>query len=494
MLSGERGNFCMILRFAMWLAAIAFTGAGFAAEAQGAVTLTPASGHPGQAVTVKGSGFGDAEAIDIYVDTVDTLLVVSTSTGTFSGSVMIPASESPGVHYVTAIGRHSGDAAQSGFDVTTPWAQFGYGVGHNNSNPYETMLTPSVVPTLGVLWSIANSAEGATPAITGGRVYVSTGAGIQALSASTGAVLWTKATTDYFYGSPAVVGGVVYIGGASGTVYALNASNGATIWTRPFASQFFYASPLVAGGVVYIATYGGVVYALKASNGTTAWSYSITGNFDGSPAVVNGVVYIGSENDTVYALNALTGSLIWNYATGGHVETTPAVVNNIVYVGSDDAKVYAIKAAGTPGGLLWSYATGAAVYASPAVANGTVYIGSLDGKMYALNAGTGALDWSIATGALVRSAAVAAGVVYFTASNDLAYAANALTGQVLGTAATGSSYFGGPAISDGVAYLSSSAGYTFAFVPQAGTNVVKAKPLAPKPSSLHPDPSLRVTP
>jgi outer membrane protein assembly factor BamB len=488
------GDLVMTLRFAMGLVAITLAGAGSAVGAPSVVTLSPVSGHPGQAVTVKGTGFGDGEAIDIYVDTGDTLLLVSTSTGSFSRSVTIPASDGPGLHYVTAIGRRSGDAAQSAFTVTTPWDQFGYGVGHSNSNPYENSLTPSVVPSLGVLWSVANRANGATPAITGGRAYVSTAQGIQALSTSTGAVVWSAATSDYFYGSPALVGGTIYIGSGSGTVYALNASTGATIWTRPLASQSFYASPVVVGNLVYIATYAGKVYALNASTGATRWTYAISAHVDGSPTVVNGVLYIGSVNNSVYALNAKTGALLWSYATGGQVETTPAVVNNVVYVGSGDGKLYAIKAAGTSGSLLWSYTTGAAVYASPAVANGVVYIGSSDGNMYALNARTGALDWSLATGATVRTAAVAAGVVYFTAANDLVYAANASTGEVLGSAVTGESYFGGPAISDGVAYVTSNTGYTYAFAPQAGTDVVKPKSIAPKLSSLHPDLSLRVTP
>ena len=54
----------------------------------------------------------------------DTLLLVSSATGTFSGSVTIPATASPGKHYITAIGRKSGDAAQKAFTVSTNWSEF----------------------------------------------------------------------------------------------------------------------------------------------------------------------------------------------------------------------------------------------------------------------------------------------------------------------------------------------------------------------------------
>src|ERR1700734_1615779 len=97
--------------------------AAIAAQAQSALTLTPTAGHPSGTVTLAGSNFGDLEAVDVYVDTVDTLLVVTTAAGSFSTSVTIPAAESPGDHYITAIGRHSGDAAQIAVNVTTAWAE-----------------------------------------------------------------------------------------------------------------------------------------------------------------------------------------------------------------------------------------------------------------------------------------------------------------------------------------------------------------------------------
>ncbi len=71
--------------------------AGSLAHAQ-RVTLSPVSPHPQAAVAVSGAHFADAEAIDVYVDTVDTSLLVSTSTGTFSGAVTVPAEARADAH------------------------------------------------------------------------------------------------------------------------------------------------------------------------------------------------------------------------------------------------------------------------------------------------------------------------------------------------------------------------------------------------------------
>jgi hypothetical protein len=94
----------------------------------GASRPSPASARPQATVTVPGAQFTDPEPIDAYVDTVDSLLLVS-STGTFSGAVTVPAAAAPGTRYITAIGRRSGDAAQKTLPVTAPWVEFAYGAG-----------------------------------------------------------------------------------------------------------------------------------------------------------------------------------------------------------------------------------------------------------------------------------------------------------------------------------------------------------------------------
>jgi outer membrane protein assembly factor BamB len=461
------------------------------------ITLTPASGHPNLAITIAGTAFGASEAIDVYVDTVDTLLLVSTSAGAFSASVTIPATAQPGTHYVTAIGRKSGDAAQLAFKVTTPWKELGYGAAHLGWNPYENTLSTSNVSALGPLWSVNVNqfGTGATPAISAGRVFVGTSAGLTAYSAATGAVLWNKLTTEYFLGSPAVIGNAVYIGGyLSGTMYAVNTTSGATIWSRTLCSEI-YSSPVVVGGVLYFGCFDNdTVYALKAATGATLWTAPLGGNIDSSPAVVNGTVYIGASDDYIYALDAGTGAVNWQYLTGGAIESSPAVAGGVVYAGSDDGDLYAIRATGeSPGTLLWSAATGGSGFATPAVANGIVFYGSSGDVLYAFNAHTGALLWSAPTGGSLSSAAVANGVVYAASNDDTLYAFAASNGAILTTAVTGSLFFGSPAISDGVLYINPfEGGNLTAFSLYAGTDA--RPPARPPPrSALHPDMNLAIT-
>ncbi len=65
----------------------------------------------------------------------------------------MPANATPGIHYVTAVGRHSGLAAQKAFDVNTNWLQFHDNTNRRGLNAWENILSPSSVSSLDVAWT-----------------------------------------------------------------------------------------------------------------------------------------------------------------------------------------------------------------------------------------------------------------------------------------------------------------------------------------------------
>ncbi|HEY1708398.1 MAG TPA: PQQ-binding-like beta-propeller repeat protein [Rhizomicrobium sp.] len=469
---------------------VAYLAALVPAHAQ-SLTVGRTSGRPGQSVSLAGSGFGKSEAIDVFVDTTDTELVVSNSAGNLNSSVSIPASVQPGTHYLTAIGRRSGDAAQVAYNVTTAWAQEGFGVAHLSWNPYENTISSANVATLGLLWSRHISTNGSTPAVVNGKVFVTSLSGLLALSSATGAVLWNKLPDAQFAGSPTVAGNFVYAITSfnAPVLYALNATTGATVWTQTLAQSD--ASPIVVNGIIYVACNNGTMYALKAATGALLWSSTLGGTVTQSSdaAVVDGTVYVGSGS-AIYALDAATGAQIWSFATGSTIERSPSVANGIVYVGSDDGNVYALRA-GT-GATLWTYTTGSAVYQSPAVAAGIVYIGSQDDHLYALDAHTGALHWAFTASNVLGNAIVANKVVYATARDGSLHALDATTGVLLANAHFGYTVVGNPVVSDGVLYLNTFSNGVYAFGLLAGVNAQKAHVSAPSIMSLHPDRRLKV--
>ena len=344
--------------------AIALSCGGVAFAAAPAIKLNPVSDHPTATDQVSGSGFGASEAVDIYFDTTDMLLATTTATGTIAWHPwQVPANATPGEHWITAIGRKSGDAAQKPFTVATDWPERGFSVRGKRINPYENVLTTANVSSLDIAWS------------------TTTGGGIAS--------------------SPAVANGVVYAGSLDGKFYAFDAATGAVLWTATIGPSI-YSSPAVAKGAVYVGGADHKLYAYNAATGAVLWSATTGAGIYSSPAVANGVVYVGSADDKLYAFNASTGALLWTATTGNIIESSsPAVANGVVFVGSDDEKLYAFNA--STGALLWSVTTASSIKSSPAVANGAVYIASEDKKLYAYKAGSGALLWSATTGNAIYS-------------------------------------------------------------------------------------------
>jgi outer membrane protein assembly factor BamB len=121
---------------------------------------------------------------------------------------------------------------------------------------------------------------------------------------------WSYATGGIVAASPAVVGGVVYVGSWDGNQYALDAQTGALIWSTPLGIT---NAPI----------------CVPPTLGITS-----------SPTVVNGVVYVGGGDSYWYALDASTGAVLWRVFTGLNTQagahynwSSPLIVGNFAYIG-----------------------------------------------------------------------------------------------------------------------------------------------------------------
>ena len=104
--------------------AVLFAGSA-ALAATPSLTLSSTRGPPTSNITVGGKHFGTVEAVDIYFDSTDLVLTVTSAAGAFSGiDITVPASTVPGKHRITGVGRHTGLAAQHAVTVRTIWSEF----------------------------------------------------------------------------------------------------------------------------------------------------------------------------------------------------------------------------------------------------------------------------------------------------------------------------------------------------------------------------------
>ena len=220
------------------------------------------------------------------------------------------------------------------------WPSFGHDP--SNTATVSSRITTRNVHTLKPKWTFTTGGDvSARAAVVSGVAYFPDWAGnIYAVNATTGTQIWSHQLSDYGLAagtvsrtSPAVAGGMVYIGtqyntsGPTGWLLAINASTGNLVWKmQPDTSNsmpVITASPVVYGSVVYVGmtsneefvaadpTYPccsvvGSLVAVKAKNGQKLWQtftapagYSGANIWGSHPVVdkVRGTVYVGTGNN-----------------------------------------------------------------------------------------------------------------------------------------------------------------------------------------------------
>jgi len=304
-------------------------------------------------------------------------------------------------------------------------------------------------------------------------------------------VKWKFHTNGSVFSSPAVAGGVVYVGSSDGILYAVGIESGTLKW-KFFTGSRVASSPAVDGGVVFFASYDGNFYAVDTATGKKQWSFKTAGErrfagkhlhgsvpmaetmpdpFDfylSSPTVWNGVVYFGSGDGNVYALDEASGTLKWKFQTGDVVHASPAIADGALFIGSWDSYFYALDAA--TGNEKWRFKTGedpnihnqVGIQSSAAVNDGVVYFGCRDSNLYALDAASGQKKWAFNNKGswVIGSPAVKDGKVYFaTSDTSTLYAVDANSGSaVMSLKYNRWPLFSSPAIAGNMLYMGSHEG------------------------------------
>jgi outer membrane protein assembly factor BamB len=368
------------------------------------------------------------------------------------------------------------------------WGQFGNGPDHTHSSADATIKMANV-SGLVQKWSAATgSLVESSPAVAGGVAYVGSQDGnLDAYDAVTGARRWSFATGGPVTSSPAVDNGIVFVGSDDHKLYAIRADNGAGMWSVSVDATFvgLSSAPTVTGGLVYVAG-AQRLYAYGSGDGSLRWSAPLASSVRlSAPAVANGLVYAASYADaTLWALRADTGVPAWSLSVPGPRTTcatavsSPAVFDGFVYValcpstGAPTTSVFAYRA--DSGAPVWASGTAVAT-TSPAVAQGAVFVASASAHtVEAHSVGDGTRLWTASTGgAIVSSPAIANGALYVGSDDNKLYAFDAAgqtscggaprTCSPLWTATTGGPVRSSPAVANGVIYVGSDDHLLYAF-------------------------------
>jgi outer membrane protein assembly factor BamB len=220
---------------------------------------------------------------------------------------------------------------------TNEWGQFQKDTGNSG---YLGVTAPSSGDVSKKTGNI-NAVDGSQPVVAGNRFYVYTSDGVEGAvecyELDSFQMVWKKRvdppTVKFLasLSSPAVSGGVAYVGSGS-KVYAFDAVDGNPLWTKDLAglkagATIVNSSPTVEGERLYIGDWdNGIYYCLDASNrGAVVWSHRLDAgcHAQSTPAVDGNKVFVGQFSDPagtngkVWCLNKADGKPVSSWGTNG---------------------------------------------------------------------------------------------------------------------------------------------------------------------------------
>jgi outer membrane protein assembly factor BamB len=254
------------------------------------------------------------------------------------------------------------------------------------------------------LWTLKPQYDAVlTLATDGNTVYLAGDYQIEAVSATSGKVLWTVASPGFPYeGAPAIGGGYLYLitdtfNGSSDSfaLKILNSTTGAAVASAPLPTAISDAPLVVDNGRVFLTvepagTTPAQLIAFDGATGATLWSSSLkwVSQLAGRPISTGGLVIVGDLAGTAAAINPATGKQVWLERSPNPPYLDPtldAVSGDVMVTGGSTTTVGLIDVTnGTLAGTL-SDPSSVLSATAPVIDAGTIYITS-GGHLFAYGA------------------------------------------------------------------------------------------------------------
>ncbi len=313
---------------------------------------------------------------------------------------------------------------------------------------------PGSSPTLA--WQFDTGGElYSAPTIANGIVYVTSKAGmLHAVEAATGKELWTHDVTSYVTrATPAIVDGVVYVGGGF-TFSALDAATGSELWTVPlqYGGQ---ASPTVRDGLVVVSSQQGWIFALDAETGENVWRLPTEGIVFGAASITGDAVVYGTDEGILYSVDRVSGTLDWRISLPGGIFAVPVVSDDTILATTQAGELFALDR--STGERLWSVNQGSAH--GPATNGDVVVLAANDGGVYGFDLATGERRWLYPSGKRTMTAPSIAGNLAIVGAGDSILALDIASGEATWYFLAGDVIESPPTVVDGYVFFGSRDGF-----------------------------------
>jgi len=166
---------------------------------------------------------------------------------------------------------------------------------------------------------------------------------VRAYSLKDRKVVWqTKLGVD-IDASCLIVDDKLYVGVEEGapTFHCLDRATGKDVWTRDIPTGL-WGSAAVSGKHVIVGGNDGKMYCLDLATGKEVWIYEIGARTWSSPQVVDGKVMFGAFDSYYRMLDAATGKLITKVDVGERCFSGAAIEDGHIWVGSSSGHFYCL--------------------------------------------------------------------------------------------------------------------------------------------------------
>ena len=131
--------------------------------------------------------------------------------------------------------------------------------------------------------------------------------------------------------TPAVDQGNVYYSAWDGSVHAVQIKNVIPLWSAKVGEPIT-TPPVIAEGMIFVGTASGKIFALDQRNGAELWQYdSQGGQLASRPAVYEGRVFVGTGDNRLVILHMEDGSIMQEQTERYSLNTDPVFGGHKLY-------------------------------------------------------------------------------------------------------------------------------------------------------------------
>lgn len=235
--------------------------------------------------------------------------------------------------------------------------------------------------------------------VENGTVYAGTAAGITALQADTGAVLWEnirnkgEGTAAEFL----VVGNKLIVNSHWDALVALDTATGKQLWEcKDEDIRFRSSTPVAVDANTLLVADDDAIMLVDVQTGEITSKTVFEGykfSVSAQPVVSAGVAYIATANKGLLAFDLQSHEILWNISVGKAqvytapyvsgdaqtVESTPILQDGCLLFGASDGNLYWVSAEN--GTVLQTVSVGAPIFGKVALAEGDWIVGDFAGRV-----------------------------------------------------------------------------------------------------------------